>query len=152
MLLICADTAAHHLAEGTVDDLLPKVRNPLVSEELQRTIAWNLHRMDPITVDAAVTGALFDGFDPDTALPRIACPVHAVVARGDPLVTAVRDEDLERMVSLVSDFSFVLWEDTIHGIHYQRPDETTGEIASFLERVQKRRANRSSDEGGSGNG
>lgn len=127
---------AHHLAAGTVDDLLPKVRNPLVGEDLQRTIAQNLHRLDLATVGPAMDGTLFDGFDPDTALQRIDCPMHIIVARDDPFGDAFRDDDLKKVKNLVSNLTYVLWRDTIHGIHYQRPDETVQEIRSFVRHLQ----------------
>jgi pimeloyl-ACP methyl ester carboxylesterase len=126
----------HHRANGTVDELLPKVRNPLVSEELQRVLARNLHRLDPETVRPAMEGTLFDGFDPDTELARIASPVHAIIARGDPAGDAVRDRDIERMAEKIPRFTHVLWDDTIHAIHYQRPTETAAEIRAFMHRIE----------------
>ena len=127
---------AHHQTEGTVDDLLPKVRNPQVSEKLQRTIALNLHRLDLATVKPAMDGTLFDGFHPDAALPRIVCPMHIVIARDDPFGDAFRDDDLEYVKRLVSNLTHVFWRDTIHGIHYQRPEETTQEIRLFVRRLR----------------
>jgi pimeloyl-ACP methyl ester carboxylesterase len=126
----------HHRANGTVDDLLPKVRHPLVSEPLQRVLAENLHELDLETVRPAMEGSLFDDFDPDDKLPRIRCPVRAIVARGDPGGDAVRDLDIDRMAERVPRFTHVVWDNTIHAVHYQRPTEMVSEIRTFLEHIR----------------
>jgi pimeloyl-ACP methyl ester carboxylesterase len=118
----------HHRANGTVDDLLPKVRHPLVSEELQRILAKNLHRLDLETVRPAMEGTLF-GID---------CPVRAIVASGDPGGDAVRDRDIDRMAEKILHFTHVVWEDTLHAIHYQRPTEMVSEIRAFMQHIESK--------------
>ena len=123
----------HHQANGTIDDLLPKVRNPLVSEDLR---ARDRPERRPLDADCRdLAGTLFDGFDPDEELPRITCPVRAIIARGEPGGDAVRDRDIARMAEKISDFTQTLWKDTIHAIHYQRPMETVSEIRAFAEQI-----------------
>jgi len=111
-----------------------------VNEALQWTIASNLHRLDASTLDCAIDGTLYDGFEPDAALKAITCPVHMIVARGDVLGDAVRDADLARIASRVAKLDTVIWADTLHAINYQRPTAFADELGHFADRVAASRS------------
>jgi len=124
---------AHHRAGGAPDDLLQDVDNPEYGEDLRKIVAKNFHRLDPTTLSAFIEGYAFDGFDPDTDLPRMTCPVHLIVARG--FSNIMRDEDLERVQRLIKQFSYVIFGNTMHGLHRHRPEKYAEEVCAFIDRL-----------------
>ena len=79
-------------------------------------------------------GVLFDGFDPDRDLPRIACPTRLVA--GDPrLGGAMREQDVTRVAGLIPRCSAVVWEDVGHDIHTVKPKAYAEELTAFLDQT-----------------
>jgi lipase len=71
------------------EDYLPLVMEPTTEEASARCAS--LHRWDPTTMEAAVAGIVWRGFDPDASL---SCPV--TIARADPMLAVFTPDDAHR--------------------------------------------------------
>jgi pimeloyl-ACP methyl ester carboxylesterase len=73
----------------------------------------SLHCWDPATMEAAMAGVLWRGYDPDAPLP---CPV--TVLRADPEVGAVFEpNDAERFTAANPEAEVVMVPGASHSIH-----------------------------------
>jgi len=75
-----------------VDDYLPLVTEPTAEEASARCAS--LHRWDPTTMEAAVAGIVWSGFDPDAVL---SCPV--TIVRADPTLAVFTADDADRFAA-----------------------------------------------------
>jgi pimeloyl-ACP methyl ester carboxylesterase len=71
------------------EDYLPLVMEATPAEASDRCAS--LHRWDPATMEAAVAGIVWNGFDPDA---RLSCPV--TIVRADPMLTVFTPDDADR--------------------------------------------------------
>jgi pimeloyl-ACP methyl ester carboxylesterase len=97
-------------------------------------MAYELHQSDPRVLDPVLEGTLFEGFDPDTALPRITCPTH-LIAGGYEQGGLVRREDVDRITALTPRCSQTLWPELGHDIHTVRPEEYSQELLRFIRAI-----------------
>lgn len=75
-------------AIGTQPGIQDQTRADRVGQDALQGIAGGLLRLDPTTLDAAINGQTWDGFDP---LAPVTCPLHLL--RADPHVGAVFTTD-----------------------------------------------------------
>jgi pimeloyl-ACP methyl ester carboxylesterase len=134
----------HAASGGTVVDLQARLGSLSADDEqtmlerhgveMVRPWAEDLHALDPQTLDAAIDNSLFDGFDPDRALPHITCPTHLLV--GDfALGGAMTDDDTKRMASLIPHCTVRVFSDAGHEIHEEKPQEYVQELLQFIRGV-----------------
>ena len=135
-------TLGEHVARGgTMVDLQATIGSWAADEgrtnleqhgvEAVRAEAEQLYALDPAILDPAIDGGLFDGFDPDQALPRITCPVHLLAGnyeRGG----AMTEADVERTVSLIPQCTFRVFPDAGHGLQDEKPQEYVEELRQFM--------------------
>ncbi|MCA9961574.1 MAG: alpha/beta hydrolase, partial [Anaerolineales bacterium] len=86
---------------------------------------------------ATIDGRLSAGFDPEDALPRVKCPTLLLWAGGYRhetwgLVGAMDKNDMERVVSLVSDLQCVEIPGA-HEIHMVQPQRYIDELTRFVD-------------------
>lgn len=96
--------------------------------------ALDLHRTDPQTLNPVLDGTLFEDFDPDNCLPKIACSTH-LIAGSYKQGGAMREQDVERVVSLVPTCSHVVWDDLGHEIHTVRSRAYAQEVLTFVRTI-----------------
>ena len=75
-----------------VEDYLPLATEPTAEEASARCAS--LHQWDPTTMEAAVTGIMWSGFDVDATL---GCPV--TIVRADPTLAVFTADDADRFAS-----------------------------------------------------
>jgi pimeloyl-ACP methyl ester carboxylesterase len=98
--------------------------------------AMNLHRLDPGMLAAVRIGraVMREGYDPETLLPAISCPV--LILQADPAAGgALSDEEVEKGLRLLPRATHVRLEGIgheLHGLHAQRVLDAIG---PFLESV-----------------
>ncbi len=122
----------HNRSDEAFPEFLEKVRHPQLEPPLQEVLAWNLHDLHPATMVAAVEGTMFGLFDPDRDLADIRCPVMLLAAHEDGVSPTISDEDLRRMARQIGNFESEIWMDTMHAIHYQRPEKLVETIRAFV--------------------
>nr|AFK29752.1 esterase [uncultured bacterium] len=134
---------AHAAAGASVDDLAEQLgQSPagegqtlldVMGSEWMRDFTERVHRLDPRVLDAPIEGWLFDGFDPDTDLPRVECPVHLLageVSRGGELTTA----DVQRIATSIPHCTYTVVE-AGHGIHDEQPEVYLHALRQMLKAV-----------------
>ncbi len=134
---------AHHESGGSAADLtlvvgewrLGDKDSPTFLEvfglEYVSRFALDLHRTDDRTLNPVLDGTLFEDFDPDACLPKIACSTH-LIAGSYKQGGAMREQDVERVVSLIPTCSHVVWDDLGHEIHTVRSRAYAQEVLSFV--------------------
>jgi len=98
--------------------------------------ALNLHRLDPDMLAAVLAGddVMLDGYDPETLLPAIPCPV--LILQAD--VTAggmMSDEEVELGLKLLPDPRVVTLNGIDHSLHATHAQEILDAITPFLSDV-----------------
>lgn len=133
----------HQQKEGEMDELLKLVDqwrvagsdSPLLrdayGDNYVKQLALDLHRTDPSTLDPVLNGSLFDGFEPDSLLSQIRCPVM-LIAGNSNRGSALREEDADRVASLVDDLEITKLDKVGHEIHTTQPLWFANTIRKFL--------------------
>ena len=133
----------HHDTAGTAQDMEAQVGqwrvggegSPSLEEIFGKAfvtrLAQELHLSDPRVLDPVLEGTLFEDFDPDQDLPKIACPTY-LIAGNFELGGALRRQDIERVTSLIPDCSYVVWDNIGHDIHTLKPREYYDEVLSYI--------------------
>lgn len=94
--------------------------------------ADELLHLDPEVLTASMERRMFKGFDIDAVLQRISCPV--LLLQGDPALGGVlSDQDVELVVSLLSDCTHVRIEGAGHGITGEKSTELLRVLTPFLD-------------------
>jgi pimeloyl-ACP methyl ester carboxylesterase len=136
----------HHAMDQTADELALLVGSwpihPMLFEgrsllevagpDVVRARAEGLHRLDVGVPDAMLDGSQFDGFDPDAALAKIACPVH-VLAGAVHLGGTITARDVERLASTIRHCTHRSLSGVGHLIHHTAVDVYVGEVRAFAE-------------------
>lgn len=133
-LTIYAETGSlERLADelGQWDDDEGQTLREALGEDGLRALAERHSRLDPETLDAATSNSLFDGFDPDVELPKIACPALLLAGRYE-LGGAMMEADARRVASLIPRCTLSVFADLGHDIHGARPAEYVAALRSFL--------------------
>lgn len=133
---------SHHASAGTAQDIEGVVGqwrvgeegspslNEVFGAEFVSRLALELHRSDPRVLDPVLDGTLFEGFDPDLDLPKIACPARLIAGRYE-LGGSMRNQDIERTISLIPQCIHVVWADVGHDIHTIKASDYSHEVLSF---------------------
>lgn len=139
---------AHHASGASLEELAHSVGNaPLDAaqpdgatfleargEEGVRLRARQLRQMDPDALSFAIEGTLFDDFDPDRDLAKIACPVH-LLAGNEALGGAMTAGDVALASAHIARCTTAVWDDLGHLIHHLRPEAYADELLAFLRRT-----------------
>jgi pimeloyl-ACP methyl ester carboxylesterase len=107
--------------------------NPNKNSVALRLDAAQAIKMDPETWNPFIESEMFDGFDPDTVLSNIECPVLLLQADPDQ-GGVVTDEAAERIRSGVVDCTHVKF-DVGHSIHKEAPIEFRRSLFDFLDTI-----------------
>lgn len=102
--------------------------------EAVQSRAGQLERMDPEALSAAIDGTLFDDFDPDVDLAKVACPAH-LMAGSEALGGAMTATDIREVSTRIPSCSTAVWNDLGHLIHHASADRYAEELISFLDRA-----------------
>ncbi len=98
--------------DAPVEEYRPLAEAMVPPDEVEARCAC-LHQWDPATMEAAVEGIVWRGFDPDAAL---ACPV--TVVRADPAVGAVFEPgDADRFLRANPDAEVIMVPGSSHSVH-----------------------------------
>jgi pimeloyl-ACP methyl ester carboxylesterase len=98
--------------------------------------ATNLHRQDPDMLAAVLAGpgVMLEGYDPETLLPAITCPV--LILQADPGAGALlSDREVERALRLLLRPTHLRLEGVGHELHGTHPQRVLEAISSFVETV-----------------
>jgi pimeloyl-ACP methyl ester carboxylesterase len=101
--------------------------------------ASNLHRLDPDVLVAVLAGpdVMLDGYDPETLLPAITCPV--LILQADPAAGAgMSDEEVDLGLKLLPDAKVVRLQGIDHSLHALHSQEILDAITPFLSQVAQR--------------
>jgi pimeloyl-ACP methyl ester carboxylesterase len=125
------DILRHHAeTDAAADDLVASIAD-MVSEERLFSRAEQLHQLDPRVLDAVIEGQLFEGFNPDEALPKISCPTYLLAGQYN-LGGAMDAADVQRVVSRIPNCTYAVLEGVGHDIHHEWPREYMRELTLFL--------------------
>ena len=99
-----------------------------------------IHEYDTDFSKATMDGRLSAGFDPESALEKVECPMlllQATWSRHETwgLLGAMDDEDVEKVRSLVKDFDYAFIESG-HAIHMSKPGPFLDEFLRFTDRLK----------------
>lgn len=96
-----------------------------------RSLAKSLHQLDPAAMQAFHAGEMTIGYEPDTILPQIACPV--LLLQADPerggLMT---DGDVERALALLQHGQHTKFPGLGHGLHVEDSEPILRSVTAFL--------------------
>jgi pimeloyl-ACP methyl ester carboxylesterase len=89
---------------------------------------------------ATIDGRLTAGFDPESTLKKITCPVLLIHARWSRhetwgLLGALDDNDVMRIRSIVKDLTYVQ-EDSIHDVHLSNPKKFIKIVDTYLHSLE----------------
>lgn len=99
-----------------------------------RFTASCLRRLDPGVLEPIVAGRWLDGYDRDSLLRQIQCPV--LLMQADPAAGGMlTDEDAAAVSALVADCTHVRLRGAGHLLHWERTQELSNVVTSFLETV-----------------
>jgi pimeloyl-ACP methyl ester carboxylesterase len=133
----------HHDNEGELRDLMRLVEpwraggpdSPTLTEaygeSYVRQLALDLHRTDPRTLDPVLDGSLFGEFEPEATLSEITCPV-LLIAGSSSRGGVLREQDIDRIESLVAGIEIIKLPDSGHDIHTIRPGWFAEVLRDFL--------------------
>jgi pimeloyl-ACP methyl ester carboxylesterase len=133
----------HHEHGGELEELLHLVREWRVEgpespklieafgENYVKQLALDLHRTDPSTLDPVLAGTVFDGFEPDALLTKISCPV-LLIAGDSQRGGVLREQDIDRIGSLVEGIEIIRLSEIGHEIHATRPRWFAEVLRGFL--------------------
>lgn len=99
-----------------------------------RSLSQSLNQLDPDVMAEFRAGRLTDGYDPETVLPRVACPVLLLQA-GPTLGGLMTDVDVARASKLLSNVHHVYFADLGHGLHIEDADRVLAAVREFLAAV-----------------
>lgn len=119
---------------GSVEELASALADLVPEADAAANRAWakSLSLLDPDVLTMAIDGRATEGYDSDTVLRQITCPV--LLLQGDPaLGGALEDRDAEYAVSLLSRCTFVHLPGVGHGIHSWQPEAFRRVVVDFLE-------------------
>ena len=112
-----------------------RLREPDADESRIQATALRVSRVDPGTVDAALTDTMGEGVDFDAVLRKLRCPT--LVVRGEWKCGAcVRDEDALWFTALMPSARVVQIRGGSHGFLWERAEETGKLIKEFLEELE----------------
>ncbi|GAB3669802.1 hypothetical protein GCM10027589_37980 [Actinocorallia lasiicapitis] len=97
-----------------------------------RSLAKSLNQMDPDVMVHFRDGRLFAGYRPEELLPRVGCP--ALLLQGDPKVATslMREQDVERALTLLPDATHRMIEDAGHGLHVEQAGPVLDLVLPFV--------------------
>jgi pimeloyl-ACP methyl ester carboxylesterase len=90
--------------------------------------------MDPEAYNPFIEESMFDGFDPDSVLSAIRCPVLLMQAEFN-LGGVVTDDAAARLQDLIPDCTHVKFPGTGHNIHEDAPIEFRRTLFDFLDTI-----------------
>jgi pimeloyl-ACP methyl ester carboxylesterase len=91
----------------------------------------SLSQLDPALISAYLDGRLVEGFDADTVLPRVSCPV--LLLQGDPAGGGfMTDQDVAAARRLLPNLEHVCFDGAGHWLHVQDADRVVRELQRFL--------------------
>lgn len=101
--------------------------------------AWEAHclsQLDPGPLEAVLDGSLMEGFEPETMLKNISCPVLYI--HGNPEKGGVlTKEQAEFIVSAIPDCVSEYWDDAGHATHANDLMRYVGAVTYFLESLER---------------
>lgn len=104
------------------------------TEALQGQGWQSLKELDPDVLSAYLDGRLMEGFDADSLLPRVSCPV--LLLQGDAAHGGfMSDADVERGLQLLPRAKHVHFAESGHWLHVQQPGDVAQETSAFLASV-----------------
>lgn len=98
--------------------------------------ATNLHRQDPDMLAAVLAGpgVMLEGYDPETLLPAIACPV--LILQADPAAGGLlSDREVERALRLLRYPTHLRLDGIGHELHGAHPRRVLEAVSPFIETV-----------------
>ena len=130
----------HDLARGIgkIEIRLPGIDEPLRLDELAGNTpsvlsewARSAHLADPDALAMSLDGSAFQGWDPQTVLPRISCPV--LLMQGNPQLDALlSDADVEMALKLLVRAEHVKFPLLGHALFMQKSEPVLKEVSRFL--------------------
>jgi len=111
-----------------------RLKEPEADESRIQATALRVSRVDPGTVDAALTDTMGEGVDFDGVLRKIRCPM--LVLKGEWRCGAcVREEDALWLKAMVPSARIIQIPGGTHGFLWERAEETANLIKEFLEEL-----------------
>jgi len=104
--------------------------------------AVSLHQLDPDMLAAVNAGPLpmLDGYEPETLLPAITCPV--LLLQADPMQgSALSDADVTLALNLLPNATLLRLAGLGHPLHGPQPKRVAGAIMPFLSSVRLPKCN-----------
>ncbi len=99
-----------------------------------RSLAKSLTQLDPSAMDAFHSGEMMVGYEPETILPMVSCPV--LLLQADPACGGLMtDGDVERALALLKDGKHVAFPGFGHGLHVDNADPVLQAVTEFLATV-----------------
>ena len=96
-----------------------------------RSLAKSLNQLDPAALRAFHAGEMTIGYEPDTILPLIACPV--LLLQADPSAGGLMtDGDAARALALLQHGSHVRFPGFGHGLHVENSEPILQAVTAFL--------------------
>ena len=107
-----------------------------------RSLAKSLNQLDPAAMEAFHAGEMTIGYEPDTILPLIACPV--LLLQADPTKGGLMiDGDVERARALVPHMQHVKFPGLGHGLHVEDSGPILDAVTAFLASLPEESASES---------
>ncbi len=124
---------------------IPGADEPIRAEDaLGKESPWfpfqasNLHRLDPDVLAAVLAGpdVMLDGYDPETLLPAITCPV--LILQADPAAGGgMSDAEVDMGLKLLPEAQVVRLKGIDHSLHAMHSQEILDAISPFLSDVAR---------------